>query len=89
MTNYAYWSGTNSPIPSLKGLLAYRATPCSKEPFHNMGFMEGEAQRTYMALRFPRKAEDSKGQQIQQMNYNIFIQTMADLIKKYTPKMQN
>ncbi len=89
MNDCTYWGGTHSVIPLLKGPLAYRATPYNKEPFHNMGFIGEEAQRNYTALRFPRKAEDSKGQQIQQMNYDIFIRTMADLIKKYTPKIQN
>ncbi len=89
MNDCVYWGSANSSIYPASKLLAYRATPCSKEPFHNMGFIGEEAQRNYTALRFPRKAEDSKGQQIQQMNYDIFIRTMADLIKKYTPKIQN
>lgn len=89
MNNCTYWGGMNSVIPSLKGLLAYRATPYNLGTLHSIRFMYGEAQRNYTALRFPRKAEDSKGQQIQKMNYDIFIRTMADLIKKYSPKIQN
>lgn len=90
MNDCMYWCSTYSNIyPAIK-LLAYHATPCSKETFHGIiGFMDGEAQRNYTALRFPRKAVDSKGQQVQKMNYDIFIKTMADLIKKYAPKMQN
>lgn len=84
-----YWGGTNSLTFPLKGPVAYCATPYSPDTLHSMRFMDGEAQRNYTALRFPRKAEDSKGQQIQKMNYDIFIRTMADLIKKYSPKIQN
>ncbi len=89
MNDCVYWGSANSSIYPASKLLAYRATPCSKEPFHNMGFIGEEAQRSYTALRFPRKAEDYRTQQIQQMNYDVFIRTMADLIKKYTPKIQN
>ncbi len=89
MNNYVYWGSANSSIYPASKLLVYRATPCSKEPFHNMGFMDGEAQRTYTALRFPRKAEDYRTRQIQQMKYDTFVRTMADLIKKYAPKIQN
>lgn len=89
MTNYAYWGGTNSISLPVNGVLNYRAIPYGLNTIHHMRFMEGEAQRTYTALRFPRKAEDYRTQQIQQMNYDIFIRTMADLIKKYAPKMQN
>lgn len=88
MSDYVYWGGMNSGILSAKGLLNYHATPHSLNTIHNMGFMDGEAQRTYTALRFPRKAKDTTGQQIQKMNYDIFIKTMADLVKKYTPKMR-
>ncbi len=89
MNDYAYWSNQNSPVPSLKGLLAYRATPYSMGTLHSMRFMKGEAQRTYTALRFPRKADDYRTQQVQQIKYDTFIRTMADLIKKYAPKIQN
>ena len=89
MRDYVYSSSTNGSILPLNGLLNYHATPYSPDTFHSMGFMDGEAQRTYTALRFPRKAEDSKGQQVQKMKYDTFIRTMADLIKKYAPKMQN
>lgn len=89
MSNYAYWSGTNSISLPVNGVLNYRATPYGLNTLHSMRFMDGEAQRTYTALRFPRKAEDSKGQQVQKMKYDTFIRTMADLIKKYAPKMQN
>lgn len=89
MNNCTYWGGMNSVIPLLKGLLAYRATPYALGTLHSIKFMDGEAQRTYTALRFPPKAEDYRGQQIQKMNYDIFIRTMADLIKKYIPKIQN
>lgn len=88
MNDYVYWGSTNDDILPLKGLLNYHATPYSLNTLHNMGFMDGEAQRTYTALRFPRKAEDSKGRQVQKMNYDIFIKTMADLVRKYTPKMR-
>lgn len=88
MNDYVYWGSTNDDILPLKGLLSYRTIPYSKSILHNMGFMDGEAQRTYTALRFPRKAEDSKGRQVQKMNYDIFIKTMADLVRKYTPKMR-
>lgn len=89
MRDYAYWCGANSISLPVNGVLNYRATPYGLDTLHSMGFMDGEAQRTYTALRFPRKAEDSKGQQVQKMKYDIFIRTMADLIKKYAPKMRN
>lgn len=88
MRDYVYSGSTNSGILPLNGLLNYHATPYSPDTLHSMRFMDGEAQRTYTALRFPRKAEDSKGRQVQGMNYDIFIKTMADLVKKYTPKMR-
>lgn len=88
MRDYAYSGNTNSGILPLNGLLNYHATPHGPDTLHSMGFMDGEAQRTYTALRFPRKAKDTTGQQIQKMNYDIFIKTMADLVKKYTPKMR-
>lgn len=89
MRDYAYSGSTNSGIPPLNGLLDYHATPYSLDTLHSMGFIDGEAQRTYTALRFPRKAKDTKGQQVQKMKYDTFIRTMADLIKKYAPKIQN
>lgn len=89
MRDYVYSGSTNSGILPLNGLLNYHVTPYSLDTLHSMGFMNGEAQRTYTALRFPWKAEDSKGQQVQKMNYEIFIRTMADMIKKYTPKIEN
>lgn len=88
MNDCTYWGGTNSVTSPLKGLLAYCATPYSLGTLHGMRFMDGEAQRTYTALRFPRRAEDYRGQQVQQMKYNTFIRTMADLVKKYAPKMK-
>lgn len=88
MNNYMFWSNANSVIYPVKGLIAYRAPPYTGT-LYNVGFMDEEAQRNYTALRFPPKAKDFKGQQVQKMNYDIFIRTMADLVKKYNTFMQN
>ncbi len=89
MNNYVFWGSANSGIlPAIK-LLVYRAIPYNKQTFHNMKFVSEEAQHNYTALRFPQKAEDYKGQQVQKMNYDAFIRTMAEMVKKYAPKMLN
>lgn len=89
MGNYWCWDGEIRGIFQITKLLAYRAIPYNKKVFRSMIFIDEEAQRNYIVLRSPRKAEDYKGQQVQKMNYDAFIRTMADLIKKYAPKIQN
>ena len=41
-----------------------------------------------VAILSPRKATDPKEQQIQQLNYDNFINVMAEMIMKYAPKIQ-
>lgn len=41
-----------------------------------------------VAILSPKKATDPKEQQIQQLNYENFINVMAEMIQKYTPKIQ-
>lgn len=36
-----------------------------------------------LTLKFPNKATEDKGKQVQKMNYENIIHTMSDLIKKY------
>lgn len=40
------------------------------------------------AILYPRKSDDPKEQQIQQHNYDNFINTMAQMIHKYAPQIQ-
>ncbi len=82
ISNYVYWDGFCPP--PLDNIIAF-----SLDKRCNMGFMDEEMRRTYTALNFPPKARDSKGQQVQQMNYNIFIHTMADVVRKYGPRLIN
>lgn len=41
------------------------------------------------AIFYPRQTADPKEQQIQQLNYDNFINTMAAMIQKYSPQIQN
>jgi hypothetical protein len=47
------------------------------------GFMLGTT-----AILYPRQSNDPKAQQIQQLNYDNFISTMAEMIQKYAPQIQ-
>lgn len=47
------------------------------------GFLVGTT-----AILYPRKAKDPEEQQIQQLNYDNFISTMAKMIQKYAPQIQ-
>lgn len=80
--NYIYWDGF-CPLP-LDNIIAFSLDKCC-----NMESIDEEMRRSYTALNFPPKAQDSKGQKVQQMNYNVFIRTMADVVRKYGPRLIN
>ncbi len=88
-TNYVYCDGRNGVIPKIVKILGYSINPNRMEGLHNIRFIDDALMHTCTFLRFPPKAEDYKGQQVQKMNYDAFIRTMAEMVKKYAPKMLN
>lgn len=50
-------------------------------------FLE-EAKRCYCtSMRFPSRVTSGREQQAQRQNYDLFVNTMAELIKKYAPEL--
>ena len=47
------------------------------------GFMLGTT-----AILYPRQSNDPQAQQIQQLNYDNFISTLAEMIQEYAPQIQ-
>ncbi len=78
-----------SRVPNIAGVLRYSTTPYFMEGVYNIGFIDDALMHTCTSLIFPPKATDYRERQVQEMNYNSFIQTMAEMIKKYAPKILN
>ena len=50
-------------------------------------FLE-EAKRCYCtSMRFPSRVASVREQQAQRQNYDLFVNTMAEMIKKYAPEI--
>ncbi len=86
---YVYCDGRNGVIPKTVKILGYSINPKRMNGLYNAKFIDDALINACTFLRFPPKAEDYKGQQVQKMNYDTFIRTMAEMVKKYAPKMLN
>ena len=50
-------------------------------------FLE-ESKRCYCtSMRFPTRVTSVREQQVQRQNYDYFVHTMAEMIKKYAPEI--
>ena len=58
---------------------------CEKNQLLNMSFAEAGV---YTMMKFPPKNAGAREKKIQKQNYNYFIQTMAEMIKKYMLDME-
>lgn len=68
----------------LTGLLyGHRAIPFQNE----IRFFSDEERHQTTAMHFPSKITEEKEKQAQKLNYDYFIYTMADLMKKYAPEI--
>ncbi len=50
-------------------------------------FLEETKQCYYTSMRFPSRVVAVREQQAQQQNYDYFVCTMAEMIKKYAPEI--
>ena len=57
----------------------------AKEMFNS--FIEGTRHYYFTAMRFPSSLVSVREQQVQRQNYDYFVHTMAELIKKYAPEI--
>lgn len=52
-------------------------------------FLEESKRCYYTAFKFPKKVVSQQEKQAGQQNYEYFIHTMADMMKKYAPEILN
>lgn len=50
-------------------------------------FLEETKRCYYTSMRFPSRVVGVREQQAQQQNYDYFVHTMAEMIKKYAPEI--
>lgn len=75
-------------VPKIESLLniSFYKKAFEKEKLSKMLFLGlGE----YTLMKFPNKNVSTTEKKIQKQNYNYFIHTMAEMIKKYMPDMEN
>lgn len=50
-------------------------------------FLEETKRCYYTSMRFPSRVASVRERQAQQQNYDYFVHTMAEMIKKYAPEI--
>lgn len=50
-------------------------------------FLEESKRCYYTSMRFPSRVVGVREQQAQRQNYDYFVHTMAEMIKKYVPEI--
>ena len=50
-------------------------------------FLEESKRCYYTSMRFPSRVGSVREQQAQKQNYDYFVHTMAEMIKKYAPEV--
>lgn len=80
-----YYKPTKKIKVSATDLVMYKK---GYEPEKLLAVFLEEAKRCYYtSLSFPSKVVHGRERQAQQQNYDSFIGTLADLIKKYAPEL--
>lgn len=77
------------PVKKIKmsttDLIMYKEAYQPEELLHL--FLEETKRCYYTSMRFPSRVVSVREQQAQQQNYDYFVHTMAEMIKKYAPEI--
>lgn len=55
----------------------------------NVYFLTQEERYMSTSMKFPSRVTRGKEQQVQKLNYECFIQTMADMVEKYSKEIED
>lgn len=87
MYNYPYYDKplNQRRIPEIASLFNW-IVPL--EDYSSYRFLSKEESYGYTVLKFASSTANSKEKQAQQMNYDNFIQIMAEMVQKYAGQIQ-
>lgn len=85
MYEYIYRNSIKNGEVSANDLIASKSTPMNID-YSNL-FVDDEGQCYCTSMCFPSRVVSEREQKAQKQNYDYFVYTMAEMIKKYAPEI--